>query len=350
MVQKRKDTGALEALKAALGSGQFGKLYIFCGEEKYLLESYLTLIRKLLLTDDFAEFNYKRFTAQNFSADALSAACETLPAFAERTLIEVHDFDIFKANEETKQKLFDLISDLPDHVCLIFIYDIIEFDPDGRQKLTPLLKKTGRIVEFEIQEQSKLIKWIKAHFKEAGKKIDTPTAEYLAFITGGMMTSLNVEIEKISLFTIEELITRAHIDAVVTPVLDAAVYKLTDYISGGDYDRASTVLYELLSMREAPHKLIFSISLKLRQLMAARLCLDSGLDEKKLMVLCAIRYDFQARNLLASARKTSLSICRQSVILSAEAAESMNSGGSPEDLLTELVIHLAALRRCSDRC
>lgn len=350
MAQKNKDNSALEALKAAVGSGRLDNLYIFYGEEKYLLESYLTQIRRHLVSDGFADFNYKRFNAQNFSADALGAACETLPVFAERTLIEVHDYDIFKANEETKQKLFDLIQDLPDYICLIFIYDIINFAPDGRQKLTALLKKTGSIVEFAIQEQSKLIKWIKAHFSKAGKKIDTPTAEYLCFITGGMMTSLNVEIEKISLFTDEEHITRTHIDAVVTPVLDAAVYKLTDYIAGGNYGQASIVLSELFSMREPPQKLIFSISLKLRQLLAARLCLENGLGEKKLMELCAIRYDFQARNLLASARKTSLTVCRQSVTLCAETAVRMNSGGSPEVLLTELIIDLSALRRRSDSC
>lgn len=349
MAQK-KDNSALEALKAAVESRQLEKLYIFHGEEKYLLESYLVQIRSLLVSDGFADFNYKRFNAHNFSVDALAAACETLPVFAERTLIEIHDFDIFKANEETKQKLFDLIYDLPDYICLIFVYDIIDFAPDGRQKLTALLKKTGGIVEFAIQEQSKLIKWIKAHFSKAGKKIDTPTAEYLCFITGGMMTSLNVEIEKVSLFTDEELITRAHIDAVVTPVLDAAVYKMTDYIAGGDYSRASIVLSDLFSMREPPQKLIFSISLKLRQLLAARLCLENGFGEKKLMEVCAIRYDFQARNLVASARKTSLMVCRQSVIICAETAARMNSGGTPEILLTELVIALSALRRRSDRC
>lgn len=341
MAQKKQDNTEFEALKAAVSNKQLAKLYIFHGEEKYLMENYLSQIRKALVGDDFSEFNYKRFCGQNLTADVLAAACDMLPAFSERTLIEVNDYDIFKQNDETKQKLISLFADLPEYICLIFVYDIAEYNPDGRQKLATLIKKEARIVEFSIQEQSKLIKWIKSHFAEAGKKIDTPTAEYLALVTGGLMTALNVEIEKVSSYTNEDVISREHIDAVVTPVLEAVSYKLTDYIANRDFDAASSVLTDLLSMREPPHKLMFSIALKLRQLLIARLCYERGLGEKKLMDICGIRFDFQARNLMLSARKTTLESCRASVVLSAETAYRMNLGGDPAHLLTELLIGLA---------
>ena len=96
------------------------------------------------------------------------------------------------------------------------------------------------------------------------------------------MTRLNIEIEKLCSFTNESAVTRAHIDALVTPVLDAVSWKLTDHIADCDWNAASAVLYDLLCMREPPHKLIYAISLKLRQLMAARLLYESGLGEKNL--------------------------------------------------------------------
>lgn len=349
MANKKTDHTELEALKSAVSSGQLGSLYIFHGEEKYLLEYYLTQIRKKLVADDFAEFNYKRFEGST-SVDELTAACDMLPAFAERTLIEVRDFDFFKANDETKQKLLDLLADLPEYVCLIFVFDIAEYNPDGRQKIAGFLKKTARIVEFGVQEQSRLIKWIKTHFSEAGKSIDTPTAEYLAFITGGLMTRLNIEIDKVSAYTKDDVITRASIDALVTPVLDAVSWKLTDLIADGDWNAASAVLFDLLSMREPPHKLIYAISLKLRQLMAARLIYESGLGEKSLKELCDIRFDFQARRLMASARKTTLEDCRRSVILSAETAYRMNKGSDAESLLAELLIRLSESKRRTSSC
>lgn len=349
MANKKTDNTEIDALKSAIGSGQLAQLYIFHGEEKYLLEYYLTQIRKLLAGNAFSEFNYKRFEG-SINVDELADACDMLPAFAERTLIEVRDFDMFKAGEDAKQKLFNILSDLPDYVCLIFVYDIAEYNPDGRQKLAVFLKKAARIVEFNVQEQSKLIKWIKTHFSEAGKTIDTPTAEYLAFITGGLMTRLNTEIDKVSAYTNEDNITRATIDALVTPVLDAVTYQLTDHIADNDFNAAAAVLFDLLSMREPPHKLMFSISLKLRQLLAAKLIITNGLGENALMKLCDIHYDFQARRLIASARKTTLEDCRRSVILSAETAYRMNTGGDPESHLTELLLSLAESKRSTRAC
>jgi DNA polymerase-3 subunit delta len=349
MAQKKPDNTEFETLKSAVGTGQLGKLYIFHGEERYLLEYYLTQIRKKLVGDDYYDFNYKKFEGA-VNVDELAAACDTLPAFTERTLIEVCDFDLFKASDDTKQKLTALLSDLPDYVCLIFVFDVIEYNPDGRQKLTSLLKKEAKIVEFAVQDQSRLIKWIKTHFSEAGKTIDTPAAEHLAFITGGLMTRLNVEIEKISASTSTAAITKEHIDALVTPVLDAVSYKLTDHIADSDWGAASSVLCDLISMREPPHKLLFSISLKLRQLLSARLIFEYGLGEKALMELCDIRFDFQARRLMASARKTTLGDCRRSVILCAETAYRMNTGGDPEKLLTELLLRLAASKRSGRPC
>lgn len=81
MANKKKETSEFDDLKLAVSSGQIGRLYIFHGEEKYLLEYYLTQIRKLLVGDDFADFNYKRFEG-SISVDELAAACDMLPVFA----------------------------------------------------------------------------------------------------------------------------------------------------------------------------------------------------------------------------------------------------------------------------
>ncbi|UOO38662.1 DNA polymerase III subunit delta [Oscillospiraceae bacterium CM] len=343
MAQK-KDSSGYDTLRAAISTGTIGNLYIFHGEERYLLENSLGAIRERLVVQ-FPEFNHKRFDGRGLTMETLAEACDTLPVFSERTLVEVEDFDIFKAGEETKKKLYDLLSALPDTVCLIFIYDTLDYKPDGRQKIAALIKDRAVTVEFTVQDASKLVRWIKAHVADAGKKIETTDAEYLALMTGGLMTTLNGEIEKVCQYASGSTVTRADIDALVVPVLDAVTYKLTDQLADGQFSNALQTLSDLLSLHEPPHKLLFSIGLKLRQLLAARVLLDNALGEKTLMTLAGIRYDFQARGLYASARKTPLSYARQAVTESAETALRLNGGGDPEKLLTELVVHLAVLRK-----
>ena len=155
------------------------------------------------------------------------------------------------------------------------------------------------------------------------------------------MTILNGEIEKAAAYSTQETVTRSDIDAVVTPVLDTVAYKLTDALVSRDNKRALQILDELFQMREVPHKIIYSISLKMRQILAARVCIESNLGRTVLMDICGIRHDFQARTLLSTANKTTLSDCRSAVLFCSETALELNSSAEPESRIIELVTRLA---------
>ena len=136
-----------------------------------------------------------------------------------------------------------------------------------------------------------------------------------------------------------------HIDAVVEPVPDAVTYKLTDALARGQYDKSSEILGQLFLMREPPHKIIFSISMKMRQLLGARVIFEEGKGPRDLMKLCGLRFSFQAEGLIGCARGVSLQWCKDAVIKCAEAAAKMNSGTDYEQAITQLIIELAMSRR-----
>jgi len=340
--KKPKSNDNYIALISAIKSGNTDNFYIFYGEERYLLEHCLSNLRELICPGGLDGFNYKRFDDKNLSYEELEDAVNTIPAFADKTLIEIHDFDIFSSNE--KERLALLFDDLPDYVCIVFIYNTIEYKPDNRLKIHKDIIKNANIIEFVVQEQDKLVKWIKRHFSDAGKKINTGDAEYLAFITGGLMATLNGEIEKVSAYSKHDTVTRNDIDTVVTPVLDAVSYKLTDALINKDNTRALRILNELFQMREAPHMLISVISSKMRQLLAAKICIENNLGKNDLMDICNIKYEFQARNLMQTAGKATLHGCRNAVLLCSETALELNSTGEPESRIIELVTRLALVK------
>jgi DNA polymerase-3 subunit delta len=336
MAKDKNDNKALKEFRASIDAGEIGRLYILHGEERYLLDTYVGKIREKLLPDGTSGFNYHRFEGNEASADALQSATSTFPFLAERTLIEVRDYDMWKSGEENLAQLIELFRDLPEHVCLLFIYETVDFKLDMRTKLAGELKKHAEIVEFDKQDQTDLFKWVRKHFRDAGVTISLSDAEYLAFMTGGYMTTLIGEIEKLISYAKDATVTRSDIDELVTPALDAVAYKLTDAITGGDFNGAARILDELFRMREPPHKLIYSIALKMRQLYAARLCIDSSRDSRRLMDMCNMRYEFQARNLMTGARRVTSSYCRRAVLLCCDAAYRLNSGGGEETLVSLL--------------
>lgn len=346
MAQKKNDTAQYDALRKDLSAGTLKNFYIFHGPERYLLEHYLGQIRKTVTDTGMGDFNYRRYEGKDVTVPLLQEAVDALPVFADRTLVEIHDYDVFSRPEAERQEILTILSDLPEYLCLILVYDTVEYKPDGRLKTTAAIKKAASVVEFSLQDQTRLTKWIKSHFQAQGKAIDTRCAEHLAFITGGLMTSLSTEIAKVSAYAAGPNITLADIDAVVTPVLDAVTYKLTDAIANGDYAEAARLTGDLLLMKEPAHKIVYSITLRLRQLYAAKLCDENGESLAGFMDMCALRYDFQARKLLQSAKNISTARCRNAVLLSARAAYGMNSGeGTPEELLKALIVDLAAARQ-----
>ena len=306
-----------------------------------MLESSIAELRKKLCPDGLDGFNYRRYEGGGLSVDELDGAVNTLPVFAERTLVEVFDYDVFSG--EDKDRLAELFSDLPEYACVVFVFDTIPFKPDRRRKQDAEILKRADSVEFSVQDKSLLIKWITRHFADAGKGVSSADAEYLAMITGGYMTALHSEIEKAAAFASGDVVTRADIDAVVTPVIDAVIYKLTDALIARENAAALQILDDLFMMREAPHKILFSISLKMRQLLAARVWVESGLGMNALMEVCGIRYDFQASQLMSIAKKTNLYHCRGAVLACSETARLLNSSSEPEACLVELAARLAFL-------
>lgn len=335
MAAKNDEYGAL---RAEISAGQIGTCYILYGEERYLLEHCVSEIREKLVPDGDGGFNHHRY-GKAPDIETLTEAVSTFPFFAERTLVEITDFDFSSGLGE----LMPLLRDLPEHVCILFICGA-ELKLDKRLSATKELLKLARAVEFKLQDRSRLLPWISRHFASLGCKISSADAEYLAFITGGLMSSLKLEIEKLSAHHADKAtpVTRGEIDTLVAAVPDAVAYKLTDAVALRDFRSAARVLEDLIAMREPPHKLIYAMTSKMRSLLVARYLIESGKGTGELMQAAGIRYDFQAKNLISAAKRVSVSFCRRSLHLCTDTAFRLNDGGGMESI-SELLAQIAAV-------
>lgn len=337
--QKKTDDSGYRELKKQLSEGRIGRLYIFHGEETYLRDHYLGKMKQALLTGGLDDFNYHLLSAREFSLQRLRELVDAMPMMSERTMVVVSDYDIDRGDREA---LAELLSDLPEYVCLVFVYDVIEYKPDGRSKLAKVVKEQGRVVNFVRQEQGDLTDWIARRFRAQGKEISTNEARYLIFLCGDLMTGLISEIGKIAAYAQGARITREDIDAVASPQLDAVVFQLTDAIAEGNFDKAFLVLGDLLHMQEHPIMILSVLGRQLRQLYTARLAIENGKSSKWLMELWGMRSPYPAEKLTRSARRFSLPWCRSAVIRCEEVDLALKSTGADgQEALTELLLELA---------
>ena len=336
--KNKPDTSGFDKLKKDLSAGQPGQLYIFHGEETYLRDHYLNRLREVILAGGLGEFNRHDLSAKDMSPHALEEAVDCLPMIAERTLIEVTDFDLFKAGE--KEEYIRILSNLPDYCCLVFLYDVLEYKPDARTKLAQAVKAHGTAVNFARQSPRELANWVRRHFKAQGKDIDPRLCEELIFLCGDLMHSLQQEVGKIAAYAKGDKITRADMEAVATPQLSAVVFRIADAIGEKNFDRATAILGELYQMQKSPYEIMGAFGKQMRQLYSARLALDRQKNAAWVAGLWGMRYP--ADRLMVSARRFSIQWCRRAVVRCAQTDLAMKSTGQDaKELMTTLLLELA---------
>ena len=338
MAKKEISSTALSDLKQALKQKELGRLYFFYGEESFLMNHYLTQVKKLLLDPLTESFNFHRLTSETFDMQSFGDAVENLPMMAESTFVQVDDVDIFKLNEGDRNKMVEILSDIPDYCTVVFTYLTVAWKPDKRlKKLWEAADRHGSMVEFAKQNQRDLIAWATRHFASQKKRISADLCAYLIDITGGTMTALGGEIDKICAYSGAEDICKADIDAVTEPVLDAVVFQMTDLLGEGRYAQALLKLQQLLKMQQEPLAILGAVGGQFRKISAARTLMDNGKNAGHLQRLYGIP-DYPARKIMEAARRFRPEFCRKAAELILETDYQMKTSFDDSERLLELLI------------
>lgn len=338
MAKQTPRSDGLQNLKRAIRNGDPQRLYFFHGEETFLMHYYADKLEKLLTDELTASFNFHKFTGETFSLQQLADGIENLPMMSENTMVLVDDVDIFKLDESSREKLCELLRDIPSYCTVIFQYETVAWKPDKRQKkLWEVIESKGEIVEFAKQEQRDLIPWITRHFASRKKQISADLCEYLISITGGTMTALSGEIDKICAYSGADVIQKSDIDAVTEPVLDAVVFQITDFLSQGEYGKAMQKLDQLLKMQQEPIAILGAIGSSFRRIGAARILLDQGKTASELAAIYPMA-DRAAFRTMEAAKRYSPDFCKAAAELVLDTDWKMKTSYDDKERLLEMLV------------
>lgn len=338
MAKKQPAGNSLQILKNAVKNKAFGRLYFFHGEETFLLNHYLVQMKKILLDPLTESFNYHRLSNEAFDIREFADAVENLPMMADHTFVQVDDVDPFKLNEGDRNKMAEILSDIPDYCTVVFTYLTVSWKPDKRlKKLWEAVDSCGEIVDFAKQDQRDLIAWVTRHFAAQKKQISTDLCAYLIDITGGTMTALSSEIQKICAYSGADQIKKTDIDAVTEPVLDAVVFQMTDYLGAGRYDQSVLKLQQLFKMQQEPLAILGAVGNHFRRIGTARILLDNGRNASELQKLCGIP-DYPARKIMDAARRFRPEFCHKAAELIVETDYKIKTSFDDSQRLLEMLI------------
>lgn len=239
----------MKVIKEHIKSGCFKQFYLLYGKEPYLIKLYRDKLRDAIL-GEFGQMNYSRFEGKDINLKEVNDIAQTLPFFSDRRLILIEQSGLFAAQSE----LTDILSVLPESTFFI----LIEQDVDKRNKAYKFIRDKGYVSEMNGLDDKNLKLFVVSQLQPLGKKITQNVADYLLDKTGSDMENLVNEVEKLINYTLDrDTITIEDVDAVVTTQVTGKIFQMMDAIGLKQQDKALSLYYDLLSVREKPSHILF---------------------------------------------------------------------------------------------
>ena len=224
-------------------SGSAKGVYLFEGPEENLKAAALTALRKAILPEGMEELNES--VMDNPPADALIAACETLPFLADQRLVIVREYPALTGRSDADEKLISYLAHVPDSCVLVFL---ARGKADARKKLYTNIKKHGAIVTFAPLTPQEVDQWIVRTFQGLGKSCAPQVASLLSFTAGADTALLHTEIDKLAALAGDrDTITEADVQAVATRSTEYNVFQMVDAVVAGQEGKAFALLRDMLT-------------------------------------------------------------------------------------------------------
>ena len=241
-------------LQGELEKGNIAPLYLFYGEDVFLIDRTMDQIKNLLVDPRAASFNFSLFYGGESDPRQVISAAQTLPLAGKRRLVVVREADRFKSS--WKDFASYCAHPLPS-TCLVFCSGASTLKAD----ITSLFKKNGAAVRFYHPFSSEMPEWIRRMARERNKKIGREAAALLGESLENNLQGISNELEKIALYAGERnVIEREDVEAVITAVREVSVFSLTDCLAGKDRLKALEILRRLLEAGEHPLKILTMIA------------------------------------------------------------------------------------------
>ena len=277
----------ITSFKSELKNGNLSGIYLFAGEEDYLVRYYLKSLREKIVDDEaFAVFNNPVFDGEEIDFSAIIEAVKSPPMMSELKLVEWRHADFTKLREGGLEQLEELIS-----ICKEHSYSIVAFTADDEgvdfgtpKKPSAFIKRFDKqinILRFEKSTENQLYAWLKKHFDSQGVNVNLETVKALVFRSGRSMDVLVGEVDKLCALALsrgKNVVTPEDVNEVASSTPECDTFALSNAILDRSRSRAYMALEEM-RLRRVDHTIIMGmIARTFDDLTAVSHLLDDGMD------------------------------------------------------------------------
>lgn len=331
---------------------KFSNMYLFHGEEIYLIENSIKLLKETIVDPAYEDFNYSVVDGKNIEVLDVINTINTLPFFSEQKVVIVKDTPYFKSGKNVlsdldEERIMDYIQNPSASTVLIFWCSEV----DKRKKLYKSFSKNGKVIEFSKLNDREFYKWVGKRFRSFKKKIEGPVIGYFVDYVGYLgknssktLMDIDNEITKVcNAIGDRTNVEKKDIEDVIPKPLENNIFDLIDALGGKNIGNALVICDNLLLAGEAEIKIISMISNHFRTMLKVKVLLDRGYNASTAASKLGI-HPFVAKKHANQCRFFSKKSIVNSIRYAIEIDEKVKSGKISQKLAVEKLIVLCGLQ------
>ena len=258
-----------EAIREA-GSGKLRPVYLLVGEERFLVDRVVAVLRAAALDGKGAAFNDDRFTAGEAPIDTVVSAAQTLPMMGSRRAVTVQGVERWEqkgGGDDSRASPLDVLAEYAKAPSPSTVLLLVAAKLHGQRRIVTAAKKGGFFVGCEPLKRHVLPSWVQRHAAERGHRLAPGVADALSELCGPDLAPLADALERLSLYVGPggEIGDEA-LAQVVTRVRQDTVWKLVDAIAARHLDQALAALDDAHDARDGGLRLLGTIGWSVKQM------------------------------------------------------------------------------------
>ncbi|MFI5252052.1 MAG: DNA polymerase III subunit delta [Bacteroidota bacterium] len=253
MASTKKHGIPFQEFQDAIKRKDIAPIYFFFGEEEYLLERALEMLKHAVLDDLNSGFNLDVLYGGDVDGNDIISFASMFPMMGERNMVIVRDFDKLP----DKDKLLSYL----DHPSPTTILVIIAAEPDFRLKIYKALETKSVTVGFEQLKDYQIPGWLKNTIQASGKTISEDAIQLLHTCSDRSLRKIQNEIDKLYTYIGDRNnITVEDVNAVTGVTREFNVFELNKTLGSKDLVHALDIVSRMLETGESPSYILASVT------------------------------------------------------------------------------------------
>jgi DNA polymerase-3 subunit delta len=216
-------------------------LYLLLGEETFLVQEAVAVLKAASLEEGTADFNCDIFDASETSAGQVRDAAEMLPMMSPRRFV------VYRGVDDLKDKDWEMLFPLFERPVESTVFVVTCESLDKRKKSFKKLSEAAVVVELKRPYDSQVLDWIEYLAFRLQIKVTREAGALLKQFVGTNLTEINNELGKLKDYIGERVqVEAADVLQVVSQTKVDRIFDLTDAIGRRDRGTALHTLANLL--------------------------------------------------------------------------------------------------------